>query len=307
MGATLGRVDVVREREDGFDVRGVPLHGHLDLAVVGVALEENDVLVDGVLRVVDVRDEVADAALVVELLGLAPCPLVAQDDPQAAREKRGLAEPLRERRGRKLRLVEDLRVRQEGDRRARLLLARDADRLHLGRRLASSELLAVDLPVASDLGDEPFGQGIDDRDADAVEAAGHLVAVPAELSPGVKLRQDDCESREPLLGDDVDRDARAGVAHGHRVVRMNGDVDPVVAPRESLVDGVVDDLVDEVVQAPGPGRSDVHPGPQPNGLEALENGDVFCGVGCFGHQKSPANRHIAGPDKSTRNGGRSGP
>jgi hypothetical protein len=39
------------------------------------------VLVDRVLRLVDVRDEVSNAALVVELLGLAAGSLVAEDDP----------------------------------------------------------------------------------------------------------------------------------------------------------------------------------------------------------------------------------
>ena len=67
VGAALDRVDVVGEREDGLLVGDVPLHRHLDLAGVGLALEVGDVPVDGVLRVVDVGDEVLDPALVVEL------------------------------------------------------------------------------------------------------------------------------------------------------------------------------------------------------------------------------------------------
>ena len=41
--AALVRVDVVREREDGLDVRGVPLHRDLDRALVVLALEVDDV------------------------------------------------------------------------------------------------------------------------------------------------------------------------------------------------------------------------------------------------------------------------
>ena len=63
------------------------------------------------------------------------------------------------------------------------------------------------------------------------------------------------------------------------MVRMEGHLDAVVAAGEGLVDGVVDDLVDEVVEAALTRRADVHARPQPDGLEALENGDVFCGVG----------------------------
>ena len=161
-------------------------------------------------------------------------------------------------------------------------------------RLAARELLAVDLPVAAHLGDEPLGERVDDRDADAVQAAGDLVAVAAELAAGVELRQDDRERGQALLRDHVDRDARAGVANGHRVVRMDRDVDEVVAAGERLVDRVVDHLVDEVVEAARARRADVHPGPQPDRLEALEDGDVLCGVGCFGHQKSPANQPYCG-------------
>ena len=88
---------------------------------------------------------------------------------------------------------------------------------------------------------------------------------------------------------------------------MDRDVDEVVSSGERLVDGVVDHLVDEVMQAARARRPDVHPGPQTDRLEALEDGDVFCGVGCFGHQKSPANSHIAGPGKCIRTRGRTGP
>ena len=87
---------------------------------------------------------------------------------------------------------------------------------------------------------------------------------------------------------------------------MEGDLDVVVAAREGLVDRVVDDLVDEVMEAARARRADVHARPQPDGLEALQNGDVFCGVGGFGHQKSPANSLFAGREQCIRNAGRQG-
>ncbi len=46
-----------------------------------------------------------------------------------------------------------------------------------------------------------------------------------------------------------------------------------------LVDGVVENLPDEVVQAGRPDAADVHARPPADGLEALEDGDVFGGVG----------------------------
>ena len=91
---------------------------------------------------------------------------------------------------------------------------------------------------------------------------------------------------------------------------MEGHLDPVVAVRERLVDGVRDHLVDEMVEPARAGRADVHPGPKPDRLEAFENSDVLCGVvGCvigFGHEKSPANSHLAGREQCIRKRGRSG-
>src|SRR6266545_605395 len=211
--AALDRVDVVRKREHRLLVGVVPLHRHLNGALVGLAFEVDDVLVDRVLRLVDVRDEIPDPAL----------------------------------------------------------------------RLAADELLTVDLAVTAHLGHQVLGERVDDRDADAVEAAGDLVAVAAELAAGVELREDDGQGGLALALDDADRDARAPVPDRDGMVGMEGDLDPVVPAGEGLVDGVVHDLVDEVVEAPETGRADVHARPQPDGLEALENGDVFCCVGRFSH------------------------
>ena len=78
------RVDVVGEREDRLLVGGVPLHRDLDGALLVLALEVDDVLVDRLLRLVDVGDEVLDPALVVELDRLAVGALVDELDAQAA-------------------------------------------------------------------------------------------------------------------------------------------------------------------------------------------------------------------------------
>ena len=253
------------------------------MAVAVLALDEDDVLVDGVLRPVDVRDEVADTAFVVELLRLPAGALVADDDAETACEKRRLAQALRQRRRVELGLIEDLRVGKERDRGPRLVLRRHADRFHRARRLAACERLAVHLPVASHFGNKPFGERVDHGNAHAVEAPRHLVAIAAELPAGVELREYDCQRRQPLLIDHVDRDARSSVLHRHGIVRVDRHVDEVVATGEGLIDGVVDHLVDEVVEASRARRADVHAGSQAHRLEAFEDRDVLCGIGCFCH------------------------
>ena len=78
----------------------------------------------------------------------------------------------------------------------------------------------------------------------------------------------------------VDGDAAAVVADGDaRAVLVQRDVDLVGVAVHGLVDGVVDDLPDEVVQAGRAGAADVHARALADRLEAFEDGDVFGGVG----------------------------
>ena len=160
------------------------------------------------------------------------------------------------------------------------------------RDLAAGERHRVDRAVAADLHVELLRQRVDHRDADAVQAAGDRVAAPAELAAGVQDGQDHLERRAAILGpgDGLDRDAAAVVVHARGTVGVQGDDDAIAIPRHRLVDRVVDDLVDEVMQAADAGGADVHAGPFADRLESLEDLDVL-GV-------------VVGALRSLRSGGR---
>ena len=145
-----------------------------------------------------------------------------------------------------------------------------------GRRAALVALL-VDLAVAPDLEIERFGQRVDDRDADAVQTARHLVAVVVELAAGVQHGQHDFGRRLAALVL-IDRNAAAVVDDGDRAVDVDRDVDLIAEAGQRLVDRVVDDFVDEVVQPGRPGRPDVHRRPLADGLEAFEDLDLVGAV-----------------------------
>ena len=151
------------------------------------------------------------------------------------------------------------------------------DALELVLRLAALRVVLLELAaVAVDLELEPARQRVDDGHADAVQTAGDLVALAAELPAGVQHREHDLRARlVGVLGVRVDGDAAPVVDDATATVGEQGDVDLGAFTGHGLVDGVVDDLVDEVVQPGGTGRSDVHPGPLADGFEALENGDVL--------------------------------
>ena len=144
-------------------------------------------------------------------------------------------------------------------------------------RRAADVLLEVTLAVAQDLDPHLGAQRVHHARADAVEAAGDLVAAPAELAAGVELGHDHLERALPGPVP-VDRDAAPVVDHLERAVRVDGHVDPGRLVGHRLVDAVVDDLPDELMQAAAIGRADVHARAHAHGLEALENLDVLGGV-----------------------------
>ena len=115
MGAALVGVDVVGEAEDRLLVGGVPLHRDLDLALLGLALEEDDLGVHLVLVLVQVADEVLDPPVVLEADPVGLPALVDQLDLQAAGEEGRLAEALGQGGEVEVDLLEDLQVREKGD------------------------------------------------------------------------------------------------------------------------------------------------------------------------------------------------
>ena len=82
---------------------------------------------------------------------------------------------------------------------------------------------------------------------------------------------------------EVGGNAAAVVAHGDGAVGIEHHFDGGGVAGERFVDGVVDDLVDHVVQARAVvGVADVHAGPLAHGVEALEDLDRLCAVGLNG-------------------------
>ena len=108
-----------------------------------------------------------------------------------------------------------------------------------------------------------------------MEPAGDLVSLAAELASGVQHREDDLDGRLLHLRVLVHRHTPAVVGDTDGVVGVNHHVDGRAVAGEGLVDGVVDDLVDQVMESFGSGGPDVHTGPLANSLKSLENLNVL--------------------------------
>ena len=299
MHATLDGVDAVCEGVKAVDVEpGVPLEGDLDLLVVLLLLVVAHDREQRLLRGVDVGDEVADSALVAErlLVGLVS-PLVVDLDLEAPVEERHHLEPLDQGLEPEGDLVEDRRVGPEPDNGAGSTLGRRSRLAQSGpEQPAVDEVHVVAVALAVDLNLDQRGKGVDDRDADAVEAARDLVALSAELAAGVENGEDDLGGRHLLeLGVPVDGNSTPVVAHLAPPVGQESNPDDRTMAGHGLVDAVVDDLPDKVVQAGRAGRPDVHAGPLPNGLQPLEDSDVDGAVRVLGARHRRGSTGCEGP------------
>ena len=176
------------------------------------------------LVAVEIFHERLDAALVAHLLALLDrVAHVGQHDGDAGIEERELAQPMLQRREVELGHGEGFRSRQE-----RHLGAAPAGGIagHRQRGLAASpsrNSMTCSWPSRQIVSLSQARQRVDDRDADAVQAARNLVGVLVEFSAGMELGHDDLGRRHAFALVDVGRDAAAVVAHGHRAVGVERD------------------------------------------------------------------------------------
>ena len=277
MHTALRRVDVVGEGHQRLVITVVVLHGDLSGAVALRAGEIDDLLVEGRLVAVDERDELPDAALVahgLRLLLAGPC--VGDGDPQPRVQKRLLPHTGVQRLIVVFQRVEHLPVGLERHRCAGMI--RLAHHLHLLGDIAAGEAHLVDLAVLVYLHRHPLAQGVHHACAHAVQSAGDFIASAAELAAGVEHGEHHLQRGPACLGLDVHGDAAAVVGDGDGVAGVDGHGDVRAVARQRLVDGVVHDLIDQMVQSAGAGRADIHTGPLADGLQPLQHLNFRCVV-----------------------------
>ena len=296
MGAAVALRNVVGEAQHGLVVAVVPPQRAFDAGSVAFGLYDDGLRDKRRLVAVEIFDERLDAALVAHLLALLDrVAHVRERDRDAGIEEREFAQPVLQRGEIELGHGEGFFRRQKSDFGAAPVGYRADD----GERcdgLAVAEFHEVLVAVAPDRELQRARKRVDHRYADAMQSAGHLVGVLVEFSAGVQLRHDDLGGGHPFALVDVGRNAAAIVAHGAGAVGIERDDDFLGKAGKRFVDGVVDDLVDHVMQARAVvGVADIHAGALAHGIEPLEHLDRFCAVigGCdgvwftdgFGHAK----------------------
>ena len=181
MHAALGSVDVVRERNQDIGIHIGILHGDFRHRIFPAALNVNHIGMERCFVDVQVFDKGADTALITHGFGgFLSFPRVGQGNAHTRVQKRLLTQALVQH----LIIIfggfKDFRVSHKADGRTSLALKGDGgNRLD---RFAAFKAHGVLLPAVAYLGFQPDRKRVHDRGTDAVQAAGNLIAVAAELA-----------------------------------------------------------------------------------------------------------------------------
>ena len=170
----------------------------------------------------------------------------------------------------------ELRIGHEADERT-VLLRRIAGLL--AGQHSAFEARLVEPSVADRAHEKEFREGVDRLRADAVEADGEFEDIVIIFAAGVHHRN--------TFDHFVERNAAAVVPDGDTAF-LNGQFDSPAVAHDELVDAVVDDLLDEDVDAVVGVRTiahapDVHTGPEPDVFQRRKGLDRTAVVlyGCF--------------------------
>ncbi len=250
--------------------------GHFSMHVEGT-------FVNWPLGAVQVPDERDDPTFEVER-HLLVCALVNQGELEALGEICRFTEPVSDR----LELIimsilEDLGISKKTRRRSVRALQRLSDHVDWRGRKSATVFLAIDAGVAllDDFYRCPLRKRVDNGSAYAVQPARHLVPSATELPAGVERRHDHFERGFIGLLVGVNRDATAIVDNGHDVVGTDSANDMIAVAGQGFIDGVVDDLANEMMEPSLIGVADVHAWSPTNTLESLKDLNLIGVVSWF--------------------------
>ncbi len=256
----------------------VMLQSHFDIDSVLHTLGVHDLIVQGVLVLVGVGHELADAAFVMELLFLLESlAFILQGNTEAFSQKGRFLQHMGDGVVVVLCRFEDIAVGFKSD--LGTGLGRVADNVEPFDGLSLFKADLVDLFIDKDTDNDPLGQGVDNRSSDTVKTSRNLISSSAEFASGMQDGVDNFNAGNALLGLDIDRDPAAVVDNGDGVVGIDGDSDLGAVAGQSFVDRVVDDFFDQMMKARGRSRADIHTGAFADGFQSFQDLDLAGGVG----------------------------
>lgn len=243
--------------------------------------KRNDVVVDEIslLGTVEVFDVIDESLIVFEgvaeertVLAAVDFTLIGEGEAQSLIEKAHLLKPCAQGFIVEVDGLEGFGTRPERNGRARCIvrfaLFQGSVRNTVGKTLAPDKALAANLNL------EAARQRVDNGASDAVQATGDGITAAAEFTAGVQHGQNDLNGRASLSLVNVDGNSTTVVVDANGAVGENSNVYGVTVPSKSLVDRVVDDLINEVVQSARSGGPDIHSGSLAYSFQTFKHLDV---------------------------------
>ena len=150
-----------------------------------------------------------------------------------------------------------------------------ADFFERSKRLAARKALAIKTAVARDLDFDVVRERVDDRNADAMQAAGGFVDLGVELAACVQHRHDDFERGFVLeFRMRIDRHAATIIRDRQIAVFVEIDIDEIGVTGNGLVHGIIDDFGEQMMQRALVGAANIHARTAANRLQPFQHLDV---------------------------------
>ena len=247
MHAALRRADIIGKGNDVFVVTVVILQGDLRRGVPLGAGNVNHFLMKRCLILIEVGHILPDTALIAHGVALLTTfALILDGNTQTCVQKCLLAHA-----GVKngiviLHRVKHLVIGHKGN--GGTGAVRLSHDLHLTDNITAGEGHLIDLPLLVYLYRQPLRQGVDHAGAHAVKAAGHLITAAAELAAGMQHRKHHFQSGTARLGLNVHGNTASVVRHGDGSILIDGNLDLRAVAGQGLIDGVVHDLIYQVME-----------------------------------------------------------
>ena len=136
----------------------------------------------------------------------------------------------------------------------------------------------MDLSAGTDFDRQPFGQGIYDRSAYAVQAARYFIASAAEFSAGMQNGEYDFHRVHARLVIDTCRNTAPVIRNRNGFIFIDGHFDVRAETGQRFIDGVIHNFIDQMVESSGRSRADIHTGTLSDCFQTFQNLNI---IGCI--------------------------
>ena len=278
MGTAIGGTDVVGKGQHHFRIAVVILQGYFRDGTVFGSGEIYHIVVNGGLGPVQMLHKRTDAALIAHIipavfLSLRLDTLVREFNSQTRIQECLLSEPLFQNviiidQG-----LKDLTVGLKDD--LRTVLIGLPDDGHTLGHVTTGEFHLVNFSLSGHPDFQPFGQSIYNRGADAVKTAGNLITAAAEFTAGMEHCKYHFQGRFSGLRLNACGDASAVVLNGDDITLTNLHLNVITVTRHGLVDGIVHDLIHQVVKTRRGLGTNIHTGALSDCFQSFQHLNLF--------------------------------